>query len=131
MEIELAEIRTPVVEVWQNVILVSIVGTLDTNRAGVLMEALLMKIVDKEAKVVILDLDGVPLIDTTVAKHIMDTIAAAKLMGPEVIVSGINPEVAKTMVKLKIRFEAETYSVLRRAMESALKLLGYELTILK
>lgn len=128
MEESLAEIRTPIVEVWENVLLVSVVGILDTHRADLLMETLMGKIIDEEARVVILDLDGVSVMDTAVAKHVMDTIQAAKLMGPEVIVSGINPEVARAMVKLNIRFEIRSFNILRRAMESTFKLLGYEFT---
>jgi rsbT co-antagonist protein RsbR len=118
------EIRTPIVEVWRNVLLVSIVGVLDTNRTKILTERLLDQLIEQEALVVILDLDGVSIMDTLVAKHVINTIKTIKLMGPEVIISGIRPDVAQTMVSLGVNFDVETFGLLRRAMEHAMNLLG-------
>ncbi len=124
---ESEDIRTPIVEVLRNVLLVSIVGVLDTNRTKQLTEKLLEDVIDQEAIVVIIDLDGVSIMDTLVAKHIINTIKTLKLMGPDVIISGIRPDVAQTMVSLGVNFEVETFSMLRRAMEHAMNIMGLKL----
>ncbi|MDN3262269.1 STAS domain-containing protein [Streptomyces sp. CSDS2] len=99
---QLLEVATPVIELWESVVAVPLIGTLDSARSQVVMESLLEAIVDQRARYAILDITGVPTVDTLVAQHLMKTVAAARLMGAECIVSGIRPAIAQTIVHLGI-----------------------------
>jgi rsbT co-antagonist protein RsbR len=99
---QLLELSTPVVRVWERVVAAPLVGTLDSARAQVVMESLLQAISDDGALVAILDITGVPTVDTLVAQHLLKTVAATRLMGADCIVSGIAPQTAQTMVQLGI-----------------------------
>ncbi|MFQ5602502.1 MAG: STAS domain-containing protein [bacterium] len=98
----LLELSTPVVQLWDDIVLMPLIGVIDTHRAQHIMETLLAGIVDYQAQVVILDITGVPVIDTRVAQHLIKTISAAKMLGTEVIITGISTESAQTLAKLGI-----------------------------
>ncbi|MGW5284887.1 STAS domain-containing protein [Streptomyces collinus] len=100
--LQLLEVATPVVSLWEGVVAVPLIGTLDSARSQVVMETLLQAIVEQRARYAILDITGVPTVDTLVAQHLMKTVAAARLMGAECIVSGIRPAIAQTIVHLGI-----------------------------
>lgn len=102
---ELMELSTPVVKLWQDVLALPLIGTLDSARSQVVMESLLEKIVETGAAIAIIDITGVPTVDTLVAQHLMKTIAAARLMGADCIISGIRPQIAQTIVHLGVNLE--------------------------
>lgn len=99
---EMLELSTPVVKLWQGIVAIPLIGTLDSNRTQVVMESLLSAIVATNSRVAIIDITGVPTVDTLVAQHLLKTITAAKLMGAECILSGIRPQIAQTIVHLGI-----------------------------
>jgi rsbT co-antagonist protein RsbR len=99
---ELLELSTPVITLWEGVLALPLIGTLDSMRSQVVMESILQKIVDTGATVAIIDITGVPTVDTLVAQHLMKTIAAARLIGADCIISGIRPQIAQTIVHLGI-----------------------------
>ena len=99
---EMLELSTPVVQLWDGVVALPLIGTLDSARTQVVMESLLEKIVSTGADIAIIDITGVPLVDTLVAQHILKTVAAARLMGAECIISGIRPQIAQTIVHLGV-----------------------------
>jgi rsbT co-antagonist protein RsbR len=99
---ELLELTTPVVQLWENVIALPLIGTLDSARTQVVMENLLQKIVDTGSSIAIIDITGVPTVDTLVAQHLLKTVAAARLMGADCIISGIRPQIAQTIVHLGV-----------------------------
>jgi len=99
---EMLELSTPVVELWQGVLAVPLIGTLDSNRTQVVMQNLLEAIVAKGAGIAIIDITGVPTVDTLVAQHLLKTVAAARLMGAECIISGIRPQIAQTIIHLGV-----------------------------
>jgi len=105
---QLLELSTPVVRLWHGIVGVPLVGTLDSNRAQVVMEALLQAIVSEQATVAILDITGVPTVDTLVAQHLLKTVAATRLMGADCIICGIRPQTAQTIVQLGIDLSAIT-----------------------
>jgi len=118
---QLLELSTPVVRVWDRVVAAPLVGTLDSARAQVVMESLLQAISDDGALVAILDITGVPTVDTLVAQHLLKTVAATRLMGADCIVSGIAPQTATTMVQLGIDLsEVTTRSTLADALVLAI-----------
>lgn len=100
--VELREIATPVIKLWDGVVAVPVVGTLDSARTQVVMEALLNQIVEQEAAVAILDITGVPMVDSMVAQHLLKTAMAVRLMGAQCVISGIRPQIAQTVVQLGI-----------------------------
>ncbi|MFD5710160.1 STAS domain-containing protein [Streptomyces pharetrae] len=100
--LQLMEVATPVIQLWDGIVAVPLIGTLDSARSQVVMESLLEAIVDQRAEYAILDITGVPTVDSLVAQHLMKTVAAARLMGAECIVSGIRPAIAQTIVHLGI-----------------------------
>ncbi|HJU71347.1 MAG TPA: STAS domain-containing protein [Paucimonas sp.] len=102
---ELLELSTPVVKLWQNVLALPLIGTLDSARTQVVMETLLQKIVDTGAAIAIIDITGVPTVDTLVAQHLLKTVGAARLMGADCIISGIRPQIAQTIVHLGVSLE--------------------------
>ncbi len=99
---ELLELSTPVVTLWQGVLALPLIGTLDSARTQVVMESLLQRIVDTGSAMAILDITGVPTVDTLVAQHLLKTVAAARLMGADCIISGIRPQIAQTIVHLGV-----------------------------
>ncbi|HKT73375.1 MAG TPA: STAS domain-containing protein [Steroidobacteraceae bacterium] len=99
---ELLELSTPVVQLWENILALPLIGTLDSERTQVVMESLLQKIVDSGAEIAIIDITGVPTVDTLVAQHLLKTVAAARLMGADCIISGIRPQIAQTIVHLGV-----------------------------
>lgn len=102
---ELLELSTPVVKIWDGVLAVPLIGTLDSARTQVVMENLLQTIVDTGSTIAIIDITGVPTVDTMVAQHLLKTVAAARLMGAECMISGIRPGIAQTIVHLGIDLE--------------------------
>ncbi len=105
---ELLELSTPVVKVWNGVVALPLIGTLDSERTQVVMESLLQRIVETESSIAIIDITGVPTVDTLVAQHLLRTVAAAKLMGAHCIISGIRPQIAQTIVHLGIDLSGVT-----------------------
>ncbi|GAA3170502.1 MULTISPECIES: STAS domain-containing protein [Streptomyces] len=98
--LQLLEVATPVIKLWDGIVAVPLIGTLDSARSQVVMETLLNAVVDQHARFAILDITGVPTVDSLVAQHLMKTVAAARLMGAECVVSGIRPAIAQTIVHL-------------------------------
>jgi rsbT co-antagonist protein RsbR len=99
---EMMELSTPVVRLWDSILALPLIGTLDSHRTQVVMESLLQRIVDTGATIAIIDITGVPTVDTLVAQHLLKTVAAARLMGAECIISGIRPQIAQTIVHLGV-----------------------------
>lgn len=122
---EIAEISTPVIQLWDGVLGLPIIGTLDSSRTQIVMENLLQKIVDTGSSIAILDISGVPAVDSLVAQHLIKTINATRLMGAECIISGIRPEIAQTVVHLGIDL---SHIVTKATLASALK---YAFTLLQ
>ncbi|MFF4804658.1 STAS domain-containing protein [Streptomyces sp. NPDC001351] len=126
---QLLEVATPVISLWDGVVAVPLIGTLDSARSQVVMESLLEGIVGKRARYAILDITGVPTVDSLVAQHLMKTVAAARLMGAECIVSGIRPAIAQTIVQLGIDLSSVlTRASLADALAYALSRLGIEVS---
>ena len=126
---ELLELSTPVVKLWDGVVAVPLIGTLDSARTQIVMENLLEQIVGTGASVAIIDITGVPTVDTLVAQHLIKTVAAARLMGAECIISGIRPQIAQTIVHLGIVLEnVVTKATLADAIAVALRQTGYVVT---
>ena len=124
---EISEISTPVIQVWDGILALPIIGTLDSSRTQVVMENLLMKIVDTESTIAILDISGVPAVDSLVAQHLIKTVSATRLMGAECIISGIRPEIAQTIVHLGIDLSGIiTKASLAHALRFAFSLLKIE-----
>jgi len=122
---ELLELSTPVVQLWDNVIALPLIGTLDSARTQVVMENLLQKIVETGSSIAIIDITGVPTVDTLVAQHLLKTVAAARLMGADCIISGIRPQIAQTIVHLGVDLsEVTTKATLADAFIVALKRSG-------
>jgi rsbT co-antagonist protein RsbR len=120
---QLLELSTPVVKLWEGVVAVPLVGTLDSARAQVVMERLLQTLVDTGSPYAIIDITGVPAVDTQVAQHILKTVVAARLMGADCIISGIRPQIAQTIVALGIEFgDIATKASLADALRHVLKL---------
>ncbi|MDQ1035549.1 rsbT co-antagonist protein RsbR [Streptomyces sp. V3I8] len=125
---QLLELSTPVVRLWDGVIAVPLVGTLDSARTQVVMEKLLQALVDTGSEQAIIDITGVPAVDTQVAQHLLKTIVAARLMGAECTVSGISPQIAQTIVALGIEFDdIVTKASLADALKLALRRAGVDL----
>ena len=122
---ELLELSTPVVELWDDILALPLVGTLDSQRTQVVMETLLQKIVQTSASIAIIDITGVPTVDTLVAQHLLKTVAATRLMGADCIISGIRPQIAQTIVHLGVNLgEVTTKATLADAFQVALKRTG-------
>jgi rsbT co-antagonist protein RsbR len=119
---EMMELSTPVVQLWDNILALPLIGTLDSERTQVVMESLLQKIVDTGAAIAIIDITGVPTVDTLVAQHLLKTVAAARLMGADCIISGIRPQIAQTIVHLGVNLsDVTTKASLADAFSIALK----------
>jgi rsbT co-antagonist protein RsbR len=121
---EISELSTPVVKLWDGVLALPLIGTLDSARTQVVMENLLQSIVDQSAEIAIVDITGVPTVDTLVAQHLLKTIAAARLMGADCIISGIRPQIAQTMVHLGVELNVVSKASLADAFALALRRTG-------
>jgi rsbT co-antagonist protein RsbR len=126
---DLMELSTPVVRLWEGVLALPLIGTLDSARTQVVMESLLQSIVDTGATIAIIDITGVPTVDTLVAQHLLKTVAAARLMGADCIISGIRPQIAQTIVHLGVELgEVTTKASLADAFALALRRNGLMVT---
>jgi len=122
---ELMELSTPVVQLWDEVLALPLIGTLDSSRTQIVMESLLQRIVETGARIAIIDITGVPMVDTLVAQHLMKTVSAARLMGADCIISGIRPQIAQTIVHLGVNLhDIVTKSTLADAFVVALQRTG-------
>jgi rsbT co-antagonist protein RsbR len=122
---EMLELSTPVVQLWEGIVALPLIGTLDSARTSIVMETLLQTIVDTRSELAIIDITGVPTVDTLVAQHLLKTVAAARLMGADCIISGIRPQIAQTMVHLQIDLSAvTTKATMAEALRFALKRSG-------
>ena len=126
---ELLELSTPVVRLWDSILALPLIGTLNSERTQVVMESLLEKIVETEAQIAIIDITGVPTVDTLVAQHLLKTVAAARLMGADCIISGIRPQIAQTIIHLGINLsDVITKATLADAFAVALHRTGATLS---
>jgi rsbT co-antagonist protein RsbR len=122
---EMLELSTPVVKLWDGIVAVPLIGTLDSERTQIVMESLLQQVVETGAAIAIIDITGVPTVDTLVAQHLLKTIAAARLMGADCIISGIRPQIAATIVHLGVDLgNVITKATLADAFRLALRRLG-------
>jgi len=122
---ELLELSTPVVKLWDSILALPIIGTLDSARTQVVMESLLQAIVETNSRVAIIDITGVPTVDTVVAQHLLKTVTAARLMGADCIISGVRPQIAQTIVHLGINLQdVTTKATLAAAFRLALDRTG-------
>ncbi|MFI0214071.1 STAS domain-containing protein [Streptomyces lydicus] len=120
---QLLEVSTPVVRLWRHVLAVPLIGTLDTARTQVVMENLLQAIQENEAQIAIIDITGVPTVDTAVAQHLLQTVNAVRLMGADCVISGIRPPIAQTIAQLGIDLSTIlTRATLADALTAAVKL---------
>jgi rsbT co-antagonist protein RsbR len=126
---DMLELSTPVVRVWDGILAVPLIGTLDSTRTQVVMESLLQTIVDTGSSIAIVDITGVPVVDTLVAQHLLKTAAAARLMGAQCIVSGVRPQTAQTIVHLGVELgDLVTKATLADALAYAFRLTGIQVS---
>jgi rsbT co-antagonist protein RsbR len=126
---ELLELSTPVVKLWDGILALPMIGTLDSSRTQIVMESLLQKIVDTESQIAILDITGVPTVDTLVAQHLLKTVTALRLMGAECIISGVRPQIAQTIVHLGVDLQGVTTKAnLADALRLAMKRVGFSVS---
>ncbi|HEX8253621.1 MAG TPA: STAS domain-containing protein [Thermoanaerobaculia bacterium] len=126
---ELLELSTPVVQLWHGVLALPLIGTLDSARTQVVMESLLQAVVETGSEIAIIDITGVPVVDTLVAQHLLKTVAAARLMGADCIISGIRPQIAQTIVHLGVEInDVITKATLADAFAIALTRIGMHVT---
>jgi rsbT co-antagonist protein RsbR len=126
---EMLELSTPVVKLWEGVLALPMIGTLDSSRTQVVMESLLQRLVDTGSEVAIIDITGVPTVDTLVAQHLLKTVTAIRLMGADAIISGIRPQIAQTIVHLGIDLQGiTTKATLADALILAMKRTGFTVT---
>jgi rsbT co-antagonist protein RsbR len=124
---EMLELSTPVVKLWEGILALPLIGTLDSARTQVVMESLLEAIVSTNSKVAIIDITGVPTVDTVVAQHLLKTVTAARLMGADCIISGVRPQIAQTIVHLGINLmDVTTKATLADAFVIALQRTGFK-----
>lgn len=122
---EMLELSTPVVKLWDGILALPLIGTLDSARTQIVMESLLQRIVETGSEVAIIDITGVPTVDTLVAQHLIKTVTAARLMGADCIISGIRPQTAQTIVHLGVDLaDVATKATLADAFRLALKRTG-------
>ena len=126
---EMLELSTPVVKLWEGVLALPMIGTLDSQRTQVVMESLLQRIVDTGSEIAIIDITGVPTVDTLVAQHLLKTVTAIRLMGADAIISGVRPQIAQTIVHLGLDLQGiVTKANLADALALALKRTGVTVT---
>jgi rsbT co-antagonist protein RsbR len=128
---EIAELSTPVVKLWDGILALPLIGTLDSQRTQVVMESMLQTIVDQGAEIAIIDITGVPTVDTLTAQHLLKTVAAARLMGADCIISGIRPQIAQTMVHLGVELNVISKATLADAFALALRRLNRAVVAVK
>jgi len=121
---EIDELSTPVVKLWDGIVALPLIGTLDSGRTQIVMQNLLETIVQTGAEIAILDITGVPTVDTLVAQHLLKTVSAARLMGADCIISGIRPQIAQTIVQLGVELNVISKATLADALALALKRTG-------
>lgn len=121
---ELLELSTPVVQLWAKILALPLIGTLDSERTQIVMERLLESIVEAGAEIAIIDISGVPTVDTLVAQHLIKTISAARLMGADCIISGIRPQIAQTIVHLGLDLDVVSKATMADAFALALRRTG-------
>lgn len=126
---ELLELSTPVVELWDGILALPLIGTLDSNRTQIVMESLLERIVSSGAEIAIIDITGVPTVDTLVAQHLIKTISAARLMGADCILSGIRPQIAQTIVHLGLELNVVSKATMADALALALRRTGRSIQV--
>lgn len=125
---EMLELSTPVVKLWEGILALPMIGTLDSSRTQVVMESLLQKVMETSAQIAILDITGVPTVDTLVAQHLLKTVTALRLMGAECIISGVRPQIAQTIVHLGVDLQGVTTKAnLADALALALRRTGNSL----
>jgi rsbT co-antagonist protein RsbR len=121
----ISELETPVIEVWDRVLALPIVGTVDTSRAQSMTERLLQRIVETKSEIVILDISGVPVVDTAVSRHLLETVSAARLLGAEVLLVGLTSRTAMTLVHLGLDLgDLTTRTTMAKGLELAFARLG-------
>ena len=121
----ISELQTPVIQVWEGILALPIVGTIDTARAQDMTEALLERIVATGSEIVLLDITGVPVVDTAVARHLLETVSAARLLGADVLIVGLSSRTAMTLVQLGIDLShVTTRATLAKGLEFAFRRLG-------
>jgi rsbT co-antagonist protein RsbR len=126
---EMLELSTPVVKLWDGILALPMIGTLDSARTQVVMESLLQRIVDTGSEIAIIDITGVPTVDTLVAQHLLKTVTAIRLMGADCIISGVRPQIAQTIVHLGVDLQGViTKANLADALALALRRSGYAVT---
>ena len=126
---DMLELSTPVIELWDGILALPLIGTLDSRRSQIVMESLLQRVVETGAPIAIIDITGVPTVDTLVAQHLLKTVAAARLMGADCIISGIRPQIAQTMVHLGVELsDVVTKATLADAFANALARANLEVT---
>jgi rsbT co-antagonist protein RsbR len=126
---ELLELSTPVVKLWEGILALPMIGTLDSARTQIVMESLLQKIVETGSQIAIIDITGVPTVDTLVAQHLLKTVTALRLMGADCIISGVRPQIAQTIVHLGVDLQGVTTKAnLADALALALKRSGISFT---
>jgi rsbT co-antagonist protein RsbR len=121
---ELLELSTPVVELWDKIVALPLIGTLDSERTQTVMENLLDHIVKSRAQIAIIDITGVPTVDTLVAQHLIKTVSASRLMGADCIISGIRPQIAQTIVHLGLQLDVVSKATMADAFALALRRTG-------
>jgi rsbT co-antagonist protein RsbR len=123
---DMLELSTPVVKLWEGILALPLIGTLDSARTQVVMESLLEAIVQTNSRVAIIDITGVPTVDTVVAQHLLKTVTAARLMGADCIISGVRPQIAQTIVHLGINLlDVTTKATLSDAFGLAMQRAGF------
>src|SRR5262252_7698200 len=125
---ELLELSTPVVQLWDKILALPLIGTLDSERTQTVMENLLNNIVQSGAEIAIIDITGVPTVDTLVAQYLIKTVSAARLMGADCIISGIRPQIAQTIVHLGLQLDVVSKATMADAFALALKRTGQQVT---
>jgi rsbT co-antagonist protein RsbR len=126
---EMLELSTPVVKLWDGILALPMIGTLDSARTQVVMESLLQRIVETSSELAIIDITGVPTVDTLVAQHLLKTVTAIRLMGADCIISGVRPQIAQTIVHLGVDLQGViTKATLADALSLALRRSGYTVT---
>ena len=125
----ITELETPVIQVWEGILALPLIGGVDTARAQQMNETLLERIVETGSEIVILDITGVPVVDTAVAKHLMETVAAARLLGAEVLIVGLSTRTALTLVQLGLDLSGvTTRTTMAKGLQLAFARLGLQVT---
>jgi rsbT co-antagonist protein RsbR len=123
------ELETPVIQIWDGVLALPLIGAVDTRRAQLMNERLLQRIVETGSEIVMLDISGIPVVDTAVSRHLLETVAAARLLGAEVIIVGLNARTAMTLVQLGQNLSGvTTRTTMAKGLELALAQLVYTIT---